>query len=527
MGAIPVSDRNLRANEIAVLAAGPATNALTCLVLLAVFFSLPGTAWQDWWWVAAFNAVIAGILAVGNLIPLGYCDGSMLLHLILWTPAGRLLLDRKRVMQMDLQADDCHGLAAFDKEIELKEAMLQRSLAFGQDNTVMIAVCRQALGSAYALVDDWPAAEFHYRKCFEFEGEFAGNPALVGNVCAGLLRAAVHRHHVAAVGPAFTSAVEILEKQKTAGGDVTGPTVTLTMLAQAHQHNGDFAFALGEIEQALKSLPSGSNFLTVRAHLLRSKAVCQLHLEDVESGLETARAAAALFRSSVIPAARRNLAWEDIADLADELSPIDRSDLPIELMREGIAHSESGGAATVAALYRIKLAAILRQTGRPEEARAALPAEPPLFPAVRRAFLAERAELHLMARRPDLAVTDCRELVALWRAHPCTPAPEIACAEALLAKACLATGELAEAETLARQAADLLAAWQHPDAASCLITLALAQSQSTGDSASALLDQAFRLIETAALLTPVEKARLKEAETARIEQAYAAVPVVV
>ena len=516
VGAVPVSDRNLRGNEIAVIAAGPATNGLTCLVLLAVFFSLPGTSWQNWWWVASFNALIAGLLAVGNLIPLGYCDGTMLFHLILWTPAGRLLLDRKRVMQMGQEADDCHGQADFDKEIELKEAMLQRSLAFGQENAFMIAACHQALGTAYAVVDDWPAAEFHYRKCLEFEAEVADNPALAGNVWSGLFRAAVHRHHIAAAGPAYASLVAILEKQRNTGVDVTGPAVTFAMLAQAHLYNGNFEAALGEIDQALKSIPSGSNGLSLRAHLLRSKAVCHLHLEEIETGLDAARSAAALFRSPEIPATRRNLAWEDTADLGDELWCTGQSTLPIELMREGISHLESGGAASVAARYRIKLAAILRRCGSPDEARAELPAEQALPPSLRRAFLAERAELYLVSRRPDRAVADCRELVALWRAHPCAPAPEIASAEGLLAKALLAAGEPAEAEALTGGAAELLGAWQHPDAASCLITLAVVQAQSTGEASTYRIAEAFRLIDAAVLLAPAEKARLKEAVTARI-----------
>jgi tetratricopeptide (TPR) repeat protein len=288
------------------------------------------------------------------------------------------------------------------------------------------------------------------------------------------------------------------------------------MLAQAHLYNGNFEAALGEIDQALKLIPSGSNGLSLRAHLLRSKAVCHLHLEEIETGLDAARSAAALFRSPEIPATRRNLAWEDTADLGDELWCTGQSTLPIELMREGISHLESGGAASVAARYRIKLAAILRRCGSPDEARAELPAEQALPPSLRRAFLAERAELYLVSRRPDRAVADCRELVALWRAHPCAPAPEIASAEGLLAKALLAAGEPAEAEALAGGAAELLGAWQHPDAASCLITLAVVQAQSTGEASTYRIAEAFRLIDAAVLLAPAEKARLKEAVTARI-----------
>jgi Zn-dependent protease len=92
MGSVPGRDGKLRFNEIAIIAAGPVADALTCLIALDVFFALPGTAWHEWWWIAAMVASIAGVMAIGNLIPVGYCDGTMLLHLILNTRAGRLQL---------------------------------------------------------------------------------------------------------------------------------------------------------------------------------------------------------------------------------------------------------------------------------------------------------------------------------------------------------------------------------------------------------------------------------------------------
>jgi tetratricopeptide (TPR) repeat protein/Zn-dependent protease len=522
MGAVPVSDKNLRGNEIAVIVAGPATNALTCLVLLAVFFSLPGSGLQNWWWMASFNAVIAGILTIGNLIPVGYCDGTMLYHLILWTPAGRILLDRKRVLQMEQEATALHGRAAFEEEIALRTAMLDRSLAFGQENAFMIAACHQALGSAFVLVDDYPAAEFHYRKCLTFEAELAANPTMAGNVWSGIQLCSIRRQHVIAVGPAFASAVAVLEKQKTAAGQVGGSAVTFAMLAQAHERNGAFETAIDEIDKGLRALPRGVGGLAVRAHLLRSKAVCRLNLGEVEAGLDAARKAAELFRSPQIPPARRNLAWEDVADLGYAIWGAGQSTLAIELMRDGISHLESNSAST-ARQYRIKLAGVLRQVGFPDDARAALPQEPADRPALRRAFLRERAQL--VSSHPGQALNDCRELAALWRAHPYAPAPEIASAEALLAQAYLAAGNLVEAECFAREAAELLGAWQHPDAASCLITLGLVKLQSTGEPDVDRIAEGFRLIETAPLLTPAEKARRKEAEIARIRRAPAAIAV--
>jgi tetratricopeptide (TPR) repeat protein len=524
MGAVPVSDRNLRWNEIAVIAAGPIANVLTCLVCLDAFFLLPGTAWQQYWWIPALNARLAFALALGNLIPLGYCDGSMLFHLILGTPAGRLLLEHKRIMQIAEDAEACHGRAEFYQEIELHEAMLARAVASGKDNAFTIAACHQALGSGYANVGDWPSAEMHYRKCLEFEGELAANPSLAANTWCGLHLVSCFRHHPAAIGPAYASAVAILEKQKTTGGDLTGPSATFTMLAQIHQHSGAFQTALGEIDRGLKALPPKSDALR-RARLLRVQAACRLNLGETDAGLAVAKQAAALYRSAKTADSRRNLGWENVANLGYDLWRAGESTLAVELLREGIAQLESGGAIPVATEYRIKLAGVLRQLGRPQEGFAELPAEPGLAPILKRSLLGERAELNLAAGRPKLAMADGHELVALWRAHPCAPEPEIASAEALLAQALLAAGNLAEAETLALEAADVLGPWQHPDAASCLITVALARSRSGDESASSRIEEAFRLIDKDVLLPGAEKARLREAEERLVGQFTAAVPV--
>ncbi len=519
MGAVPVSDNYLRPYEIAVIAAGPAANALSCLICLTIFFSLPGTAYQAWWWVAAFNAVMAGVLAISNLVPLGYCDGTMLLHLILWTPRGRLLLDIKRMARMEEEAKDWHNRADFGREIELREEMLRLALAHSRDSASMAAACQQTMGSTCLLADDAPAAEYHYRKCMEFGAEMAWNPALEANTRAGLLLAVTRRHRVAEVGSAYAAALATLHRRKAGNESPSQRAVTCAMLAQTHCYNRSFQAALEEIEQGLRSIPPGAAGIQLRARLLRTEAVCLLNLGRIPDGLAAAQSSAAIFRSPEVPAGARNLAWENLATLGSMLWQASQSALPIELLREAIPQLESGGALLAAAQYRIKLAGIYRQLGHLEEACAALPTGDGLPAAVRCAFLAERAQLHLATSRPDLAVADCRELVTLWRAHPYKPAAEIASAEALLAAACLAAGNPAEATALAKQAAAVLGPWQHPDAASCIITLALAQGQ------PAMIDEAFRLIDAAPLLGPVEKTRLKNAETARIQRYSVGSPV--
>jgi tetratricopeptide (TPR) repeat protein/Zn-dependent protease len=518
MGSTPVSDHNLRFNEIAVTAAGPATNALTCLVLLAFFFSLPGTDLANWWWIAAYNASITAILTVCNLLPIGYCDGSMLFHLILNTKQGRLLLDLKRLQQLREQAQDCHGRAEFDKELVIKQSMLDLMSPYGGDSAMMNAICRQTLGSAHLLVGDWPAATFHYRKCLEAGTEVANNPGLAHNVWAGLQYSAMQRRDNASMGTAYATLIPLLESAKAAGRAAPGRYTTHAMLAQAHQRYGAYEAAIGETELAIQSLPHGSAGNSKRALMLRCKAVSLLGLADTDGGFAEIHSSAELFRSATVSPDRRNLAFEDIADLGRDLWRNSQSPLAIDLLREGIAGLESGGANFVAAHYRIKLGGILRQLGQTEASQTALPSEPPGSPILRRPFLAERAQIHLAAGKAEHAVADCRELVALWRAHPCTPAPEIASAEALLAQALLAAGNRTEADELAVRAADVLGPWHHPDAANCLITLALARPEPSGEIASAAVAEAIRLIDAAPLLTATEKERLKAAQTARLPQ---------
>jgi tetratricopeptide (TPR) repeat protein len=521
IGAVPVCDRNLRWNEIAIIAAGPVTNALVCLISLDVFFALPGTAWQGWWWVAALNACAAGLMAIGNLIPVGYCDGTMLFHLILNTPAGRLLLDHRRVTEIQEEAIACHDRADFEKEIALKQAMLDRALEAGPENAFVIAACHQALGSAYVQIDEWTAAELHYRKSLEFEGELAANPTLAANVWCGLQLVAVRRLDSAAAGSATASALALLERQRSTGPDRNGPALTLLMIAQVHERNGSYRAALREIEQAFRVVAGGAGTLSLRAHLLRLRALCSVGANDIEAGIAAAEEAAGLFRSGEVPGRGRNLAWENIADLGAELCRTGLAETGLDLLHEGIEHLEAGGARFVAARFRIKLAQILLQAGRIEEAGSALPDEQALAPRLRRPYLAARAELHLARGQCEPAIADARELAELWRADPLGPVREVSCAEALLAKAWLAAGDFATAEALAAGAAEVLGPLRHPAAAGCVITVALARSQAGAGWDRSFFRAGLELIESAALIGAAEKARLRRAESARLRDPVA------
>ncbi|HEV2325534.1 MAG TPA: hypothetical protein VGS10_16400, partial [Terracidiphilus sp.] len=509
VGSIPVSDKNVRVKQIAVVAAGPIASFLTGLVALAAFFWLVSIHWQgNWRWVA-FNAAIGLYYSVVNLVPVGYCDGTMLLNLVLWTRHGRELLNRVAFERLREDAQTAHDQADFEKQASLHEDALQQART--DSDRLMMAASYQGLGHALLAQDEWHKAEEAFRVCLQFQAEVAALPALAGNVWSGLHMACVKRHRVTEAEQAYTSAVAVLEARKK---DRANLPVTRAILAQVYYHGDKFEEALNESKASQKLLPAKGDWNLLRAKLLIRQARCELRLGMVEDGLGTARRASDLLRSGQIRTARGNAAAEELGALADGLWESGWLTEAEEAMRHAIEGLESGGAKTTAARHRIKLAAVLRHTGRPKEAARALPFETGLSTALRRSLLAERARLHLESGRPSDALADSQELLSLWQAEGGDGAAEIAAAKSLLAQACLDAGGYEQARALSHKAREVLAARHHPEAAACLLTEALARWR-TGWEMPACIAEVRQLVQSDALLTDAEKARFLESEARR------------
>jgi tetratricopeptide (TPR) repeat protein len=509
VGSIPLSEKNVRMKQIAVVAAGPIASFLTGLVALAGFFCLASIRWQgNWRWVA-FNAAIGLYYTVANLVPVGYCDGTMLLNLVLWTRHARELLNRVAFERLREDAQTANDQADFEKQAALHEEALRQARA-GSDR-LMMAASYQGLGHALLAQDEWHKAEEAFRACLEFQTEVAALPPLAGNVWSGLHTACVKRHRSAEAEQAYASAVAVLETRKK---DRAHLPVTLAILAQVHDHGGKIPEALEESKASQKLLPAKGDWNLMRAKLLIRQARCELRLGMVEEGLATAQRASELLRSNRISAARRNAAAEELGALAGGLWESGRASEAEEAMLRGIELLEAGGAATTAARYRIKLASVRRHTGRPHEAAKVLPAERNLSDALRRSLLAERARLHLESGRPADALADSRELLALWQVEGGDAAAEIAVAKGLLAQACLDAGGYEQARVLARKAGEVLAACHHPEAASCLLTQALARWR-TGWEIPACIGEVRQIVQSDGFATEAERTRFLETEARR------------
>ena len=514
---VPTFREHVRLQQVFVVAAGPLASLTTGVLALATFLSLQGTRWEGYWEFAALYGVIAFTTTLASLSPFGYTDGSMLMHLIMWTPPGQMLVDNNIAAHMHDEAILCFEEADFIKQVSLCEQLLEHTQKWGESNSATIAIAQQQLGSARAALGDWTLAETAFRECLHFETECAANLALAANAWALLHSVCVHRMNVPEAERVYPQALAILElRKKNRTG--SGVAVTSAMLAELHQRAGQVREGLHEAGIGLSHLPFSRQHYSLRAVLLAAKAYCEIRTGSVDSGLSSAAAAAEIVRSGKIPDSSQNLAWSRIGELGVNLVRAGHPERGIELLLETISRLELGGAHTTAKRHRIKTAQILRHLTRYDEAEKTLTEGADSLPAcLVRALLREQAELKLITGRFEEAAHNCQRLVSLWHAEP-NASTEVASAESIYATACLEACDYDRAKFLANQALGLLTEWQHPDALRCQVTLALVNWRSDSNSIVAPLSEAKTQIERTNLLTPIEKAQFLDEEANRLKK---------
>src|ERR1700758_1154643 len=69
VAAVPPGGAHLRLKVIAMIAAGPGASLLNGFLMFALFFSLPGTSLQSYWWIPGFLCVLSIMDGVLNLVP--------------------------------------------------------------------------------------------------------------------------------------------------------------------------------------------------------------------------------------------------------------------------------------------------------------------------------------------------------------------------------------------------------------------------------------------------------------------------
>jgi len=500
--AVPVSEKHVRSKEILVVLAGPLASLLAGLLCWLLYLKGPGII-GDYWAIPAIIAIVFTADFVTNLIPIGYCDGTMLLHLLAWTENGRslvaLLLSSKTdgdALQRSVQRD-------FAGEIELRQQALDELLAKGVRASQEVGYHYQAL--AFALLNDGRHGEAaaNLQKSLE---TFAQNknvePIRVANSWKGL--ELIHRlqHRVEEARQASNAMLDALAKVLEGDLNAASEASVSYSIAEVYANTRRYELGVREVEHGLKFLTSAPKYLLQRAELLRMRMRCESGLGDVERARETTLEAARILRSPEIAPNDRNWAASSLANLAQSVWSASDGCGAAELLRESIQRLEETGGSSRTAGLRIFLAHILGERGDFSQAEAALPEETQIDASLRKAYLEARAAIYLYTGRVNLGLAASEEALQL-----AGDGSERALAQANLGEFLLASGREAEAEELARKACDYLLPLRHPGAAEPLVTLALIGPEGN---ASVLIEQAVQLVEHAPFLESGSRERALE-----------------
>lgn len=500
VGGVPTSDRGLRLKEICIIAAGPGMSLSMGILLALAFFYLPGTPLAPLWNLFAVAAVMGLYDFAINLLPLGYTDGTMLLHLSLRTAHGEELLTRILNSRLSgTQVEDA------ERDLESKRAALHNALQTVPPNPLVIARAHLIVGRAELAAHQLVEAEQSYRKALEALQDPPLDRAIEADCQVGLHRVYLQRQRPQQAQQAYLAARRTIEElRRQAGGN---QRLALTAgLAELHTMAREYRIGLAEITSVLLGLDRG-HFL-LYGTLLRLRAICEFQLGQPVDGAATAQEAARALRSAYLDDGDRMKAIQQLGLVGVAYSMAGRLEDGESLISECVCLHETHNARRAGARWRLVLAENLRQQKLCERALCALPV-PDRTPAdLRRRLVKERATILLRAGRINEAIADFDALLG-------EPADEIfrARVEGLMAEACLEAFDLTRAGTLAQSAYDTLLGAGHPDSAGPAVTLAILRGR------PADLAEAQRTVLEAPLLGPASQARWLEQAADRIERA--------
>ena len=508
--AVPVSEEHIRFNAIMMVFAGPFASLNAGLLCFFLYLRLQGTSIEAFWPIPGLLAILFIADFVGNLIPAGYCDGTMLLHLLLWTRHGQDLYAIHLAAKTHEDATQRLVEQDFAGEVKLRRKALEQLLARGDSPTLQLGHSYQALGFALLNHSQREEAVASFQKSIEiFARCHEINPIHEANSWKGLAHLYRVNQSPDEAQPAIDAALMAFDKAKDAITDRTSAASVLAAMAQLHADARHYELGRRDIEEALTLLPDGHKHLVHKADFLRLRVRCEGGLGNIALAKKDAADAAQILRSPEIPEAERSHAASAMGTLAATMWMAGVGDSP-EVLAESIQALEQKGPSSRAVGLRMMQASVLRRVGRLADAEAALPPEADVEPERRKTLLTERAEIFAETNRVMQAIEDAREVLKLAQQQE-DHAVEAALAEAKLSEFLLQAGKAAEAEDFARRACDVLVPRQHPGASGALVTLALIRNDET---AGPFIEHAIELVKTSRSMEAGSKAR----ELERIER---------
>jgi tetratricopeptide (TPR) repeat protein len=508
--AVPVSEKHIRSTEMMVVFAGPFASLNASLMCWFVSLKAPGTPMQDYWGLPAVLAILFAADFATNLLPIGYSDGSMLWHLLLWTKHGQDLYASLLASKTHEDAIRCLATQDFAGEVQLRQKALDQMLTRNVPPSVQLGHAYQTL--AVAQLNHWQlneAAESLQESLAVFGRCRGGDPVGEANSWNGLATIHRMRHNPEETLRAQDSAMDSFERARAGNLDRMSQAGVAAEIAQLHASAGRYEEGILEARRALALLPDGAKYLFLRATFLRFRMRCEAGLGNAEQATETTLEATRILRSPEIPTPDRPRAASELGNLGLAVWSAGGCN-PAELVRHSIEALEKHGGSSRAVGLRIALAAVLRSEGRVGDAETALPPEADIEPKHRKIFLEERAAIYLETGRVREGLAESRAALELADDNPAELGP----AQANLAEFLLADGNIAEAKAFARRACNQLLPIRHPGAADALVTLALI---GPNESAGPMIEEAIELIRKAPLLERGSKDRALDGITRRLQ----------
>jgi len=507
VGSSPGADGPIRLKQIFLVACGPLASLTVGCMLGLVFFATPVP-------VIALIALMGVYDFLVNLMPLGYTDGTVILHLAFNTRKGDALLARI----LALSSAPATGRMADDREgnVETRHSALQVLLERTPPKELEIAQAAFALGCAEVAADRHGDAEGHLRQALEIAQRYPADPALAAN-CWSML----HRVYLALQRPdqAREAFLAVREIQAAMYQHSTSPQERLHLraaLAELLETAREYEPALIEIDAVLREAPKRKQYF--HGVLLRLRASCEFELGHTDAAVAAALEAADVIRTAYVRHSDRRAAIVELGQLGLTHWMAGFAEHACVLLTTCVQLLETHGAPYTAAKWRLMLAHMLLQRGLVGSAGCVLPVPDRMPRYLRRELLEERGAILLRCGKVPQAIADYEEMMRLTVAgRPDNPFA-IADAKARLSEAYLESGDLEKAETLAQEAHQVFTAAGRREAADTGVTLALLRYRQR-QPAGAYIEEARRLIADDRLLNRGSRARRLEGLADRLEMA--------
>jgi tetratricopeptide (TPR) repeat protein len=519
LGAIPKTEENLRSNMAMIVFAGPFVSLNVAALLFLWMLNTPGTGFEPYGEIIGYAAVIFGLDFVANLIPLGHCDGSMLLGLAFNNARGKKIVSALIAAMHGDRAEVAAGEGSIEEQVSARKKAIEatRELNGGSEQSAHSVQSYVQLGLAELQAGDFGEAEKHLNRSLQLcDGmKTAVHPVIRAAACDGLARTYQKQSRYKESRAAGEQAIEIYEQCKAEMPSMDGLLEIYFNIADLQLALRQFGDAVMTAEQAVGSLPGGARNALMTARLYRVHAAALMGGKSAQAATSVRRAAKAL-EGSTIPMGHRIDAYGELLALSTDLWTAGSDAAAIELAAKASSRLTAlGASADVVNRARLIHAEMLTKSGRAEEAAAVLETVDGVGTSAvaRKILLSTRGELQLRMHRMEEALQTYTDLMQME-----TDAKDAASVKVALALVHESMQNAEEAQSYAREACNTLVPIEHPDAAEALFTLSRAMWAAGDENAEAYFEEGRRILGENGELTPANKARMVETAIPRFEE---------